>query len=309
MKRKILALITALAVISGSSALANEWSNDDSTIRATVEYKDVDKGFWGYEAISNATRYGWFSGYADGTFKPHEIIKRSEAAKAISNLLKLDAVEPIFSTYSDIDTKSWYSPYVEATKNMFYPSYGNEFKPSMSMSREDALYLLVKAYGYDTLTESVDVSILDSFSDNAHINSKMRNHIAVGIHYGLLAGFSDGTLKPGAVLTRAQFATLLDRLYSMGKNNVPTNAMLERIEISNGQNISVSVDGRVEITAEAVYSDGKRMNFTNNLNIYTEDKAVLQVVKNRIYGLKKGTGKIMFNNPNLAEQSIVVTVQ
>ena len=306
--KKILAAVTALTVLSFGTVFANEWVNDDSIIRTEVKYKDLDEDFWGYDAICNATRYGWFAGYADSTFMPNNAITRAEAAKAVSNLLKLRLTDTIISSYDDVDSTSWYSSSVEATKGMFYPTYGNEFRPMTSITREDALYLIVNAYGYDTLSESVDMSILDTFSDSGDINSEIKKCIAVGISYGMLAGFNDGTLQPKGFLTRAQFATILDRLYSMGPNRVPTLSILDRIEISSGDYMSIPLNNREEIRAEAVYSDGTRMDFTNNLNIYTDDSDIVQIVDNRIYGIGKGSAAIKFNNANLVGHIVTVTV-
>ncbi|MBP3361192.1 MAG: S-layer homology domain-containing protein [Clostridia bacterium] len=306
--KKVL-LVCIAAVLFGINVHANEWSNDDSIIRASVTYTDVDEGFWGYDAICSATRYGWFTGYSDRTFKPNDIITRAEAAKAVSNFLKLRTVPPIQSSYADVDTQSWYAPYVEAAGNLFYPTYGSEFKPAISITREDAMYLLVKAYGYDTLEGCVKPDILDGFSDKQDLNENISKAAEVAVYYGIAAGFSDATLRPGAELTRAQFATLLDRLYSIGPNRVPTTAAADHIELTVGSSVTVACGGRTEIRAELVYTDGKRIDYTNNLNIYTEDNEILKVVKNRIYGLKSGTGRIIFNNPAVSERVVTVNVE
>ena len=306
--KRILAVLITLAMLYGGVTYANEWTNDPSNIRPIITYKDVSQDFWGYAAITNATKYGWFSGHDDGTFKPNDVITRAEAAKSTANFVKLKVTPGIKSSYSDVDNTSWYSPYAEATKDLFYPAYGNEFKPSQSITREDALYLLVKAYGYDTLAGSVNTSILDAFADSEDINPTIKDYVAVGISYGLLAGFNDNTLKPGGFLTRVQFATLLNRLYSMGPNRVPTMATLERIEITSGMDMSIQTNGRAEIKAEAVYSDGKRMDFTNNLNIVTDSNDIIQIMGNRVYGLKKGNATIMFNNANLSGTTIEIAV-
>lgn len=307
MMKKLL-LIIIMILSCGGNVFANEWTNDDSIIRASVTYKDVQPGFWGYDAIQAATRYGWFAGYSDGTFKPNDVITRAEAAKAISEFLKLDTAQTIISSYNDVNAGSWYSRYVEAAKEMFYPTYGQEFKPSVSITREDALYVLVNAYGYNTLSECVDLGILDQFSDSHYMNQDMRKYLAVGLNYGILAGFNDGTLRPGGNLTRAQFATLLARLYAIGPNRVPTMAKLDHIELSCGTEQEIKVGEKLEIRAEAVYADGTRMDFTNNLNLCISDSSVIQAVQNRVYGMKAGQGSVLFNNANLNNTSIHITV-
>ena len=307
MKKKILLSLITTLVCSIFSAQANQWANDPSHVRTKITYKDVPETYWGYTAICDATNSGWFSGYGDGTFKPEHIITRAEASKAVSNLLKLKPVTPITQSYADVDLNSWYSPYIQATKDMFFPAYGNEFKPSLNMTREDAMYLLVEAYGYDSLLECVDESILDTFADASTISEDHKKHVAVAVIYGLTAGYSDNTLRPRADLTRAQFATLLDRLYITGPNHVTTTSKLERVEITSGTQVSIPLNSRAEIHAEAIYEDGTRTDFTNNLNIYTEDNEYLQIVSNRVYALKKGVATVKFNNLNVYE-SVTVTI-
>lgn len=306
--KKILSIFAALFVLCAGAVSANEWTNDDSIIRTEVTYKDVNDSFWAADEISNATRYGWFAGYPDGTFKPENSITRAEAAEAVADFLKVRLTDTVVSSYPDVDPLSWYASSAEAVKDMLYPSYGDEFRGMTNITREEALYLLVNAYRYDSLTESVDEDILNAFSDNGNINPDMRKRIAVGVSYGLMAGFNDGTLQPKGVLTRAQFATILDRLYSIGPNRVPTSAVLERIEISTGAHMNIPLNSRSEIRAEAVYSDGTRIDFTNNLNIYSDSDAV-EIIENRIYGMKPGTAEVRFNNVNLAGQAVTVSVE
>lgn len=307
--KKMMLIFCIVMLMTGYKSFANEWSNDDSIIRASVTYIDIDESFWGYDAVYRATRLGWFSGYTDRTFRPDDVITRAEAAKAVTDFLNLKAVPPVYSSYTDVDTQSWYSPYVEAAGQFFYPAYGAEFKPSVSITREDAMYLLVRAYRYDTLEGCVSSDILDGFSDREMLNESIKKSAEVAVYYGIAAGFSDATLRPGAELTRAQFATLLDRLYSIGPNCVPTTAAADHVELSVGPTVTVRSGGRMEIKAELIYEDGKRIDYTNNLNICTEDNEILKVVKNRIYGLKPGTGTIIFNNPAMTQRTVTVVVE
>jgi len=49
-------------------------------------FKDVPKGHWAYRAINKAARMGRISGFADGSFRPGEYVKREQMAQMFVNV-------------------------------------------------------------------------------------------------------------------------------------------------------------------------------------------------------------------------------
>ena len=58
-------------------------------IRESPDFPDVAADFWGREAIAQAYKRGFLTGYPDGTFKPAQAINRTQAIVVIANAHQL----------------------------------------------------------------------------------------------------------------------------------------------------------------------------------------------------------------------------
>lgn len=71
-------------------------------IREATAFTDVPADFWGKEAINQANRAGFLSGYPDKTFRPNQNLTRSQAIVSLVNGLKLTGGTPAnLSVYTD----------------------------------------------------------------------------------------------------------------------------------------------------------------------------------------------------------------
>ena len=50
-------------------------------------FTDVSEGMWFYPYVTSCVRYGWISGYPDGTFRPDSSITRSEVTTIVNRML------------------------------------------------------------------------------------------------------------------------------------------------------------------------------------------------------------------------------
>ena len=70
--------------------------------RPAVNFKDVERKFWGYQAIQTAYQGGFVAGYPGGLFQPQQPIPRVQALVSLANGLKLSPNNPnAVSIYSD----------------------------------------------------------------------------------------------------------------------------------------------------------------------------------------------------------------
>lgn len=85
-------------------------------------FKDVSDGDWAAEYIRNAAKYGWVSGYGDGTFRGDTTITRAEVVSIVNRLLERTADTKYIAnnlsklnTFTDLSKAHWaYYPVMEA---------------------------------------------------------------------------------------------------------------------------------------------------------------------------------------------------
>lgn len=67
-----------------------------------ITFKDVQRGFWGYDAIQTAAKSGFIAGYPGDIFKPNQQIPRVQVLVSLASGLKLaDGTASVLSLYQD----------------------------------------------------------------------------------------------------------------------------------------------------------------------------------------------------------------
>ncbi len=167
-------------------------------------YKDVKSSFWAYPSIQYLNTRGLIKGYPDGTFKPNNTITRAEAATIIARALDLKkTTNPSFK-----DVKSTHYAYNEiaavAEKGILTGREAGSFSPDGKLTRAEMATILKRAYQLTgtTTAKFSDVSTKHWAYDT--INTLIANKIT--------DGYEDGTFKPDRQISRAEFATMLDRV-------------------------------------------------------------------------------------------------
>ena len=86
-------------------------------------FSDITEGDWFFDYIVGSVKYGWISGYTDGTFRPNEAITRAEVTVIVNRMLGRAADEDYVDDhagsmhpFSDLTDSSWaYYQIMEAT--------------------------------------------------------------------------------------------------------------------------------------------------------------------------------------------------
>ena len=224
MMKKYISVILALLMISvsamsvGALEYGGEWNGHTSA--SGKNFSDVPETHWAKDNIARTVSKGWFDGYPDGTFHPDASISRAEAMTVFVNFLGLQLKNVDESSYYDVKTTDWYSPYIETGKKLFpqITTYNGQqpFQPEMPITREDTVYALVIALKYNDKVVNADQSILNMFKDKNSISELIKPYMAVAVKYALVSGYDDGTIGAQDPLTRAEFATLLSRGSTVG---------------------------------------------------------------------------------------------
>lgn len=105
----------------------------------------------------------------------------------------------------------WGRGYVQvALAQGFLVPNGNVLGILSPLNRLDATVMLVRAAGLEEAARAKAGAQL-SFSDAGAIPAAYRGYVALAVENGLISGYPDGTFRAAALVTRAEWAALLDR--------------------------------------------------------------------------------------------------
>lgn len=67
-------------------------------------FSDVHKSDWFYEAVTDASHYGWVQGSTDGSFGPYQLVTRAQATVIVNRMLGRSADRTFINTHPDLQT-------------------------------------------------------------------------------------------------------------------------------------------------------------------------------------------------------------
>ncbi|MDO3411485.1 S-layer homology domain-containing protein [Saccharibacillus sp. CPCC 101409] len=213
--------------VSGTASALPQYGEElqdaPTTTASSVSFSDVPSNYWANTYISEMVTRNVFAGYPDGRFRPDKPISRAEVAKIVISAAGLKPSKVNYSSFNDIKSTDWESPFVETAKDYLsgYRIANGQyiFNPDKPATREDITVALVKLKGYD-VNRLADRSLIQAmFKDYAGISESAKNYVAVAVENGLVSGYQDETFRPQAPVTRAEAATLLWRAYQYGNDN------------------------------------------------------------------------------------------
>ena len=97
-------------------------------------FTDVSADDWFYEQVVGSIKYGWITGYEDGTFRPNNTITRAEVTTIVNRMLGRAADKDYVDDhmdelrqFPDVSKTNWaYYNIVEATNAHSYRVYDGE---------------------------------------------------------------------------------------------------------------------------------------------------------------------------------------
>jgi hypothetical protein len=143
------------------------------------------------------------------------------------------------------------------------------FRPDQQVVREEFLTLLARA-----LQPAESLSGL-SFTDAQSVSSWARSSAAAAVQAGWIEGYGDGTLRPGALLSRAELAVLLMRAH-YGTEVKPA---AEKISFKDEAAIPVWAKAAVSGAAEAGLLQGDALGKFLPLKTATRAEAVVVLLR------------------------------
>ncbi len=168
------------------------------------------------------TQAGYLSGYADNTFKPSAQITREQAAAIYGKVLQHNlneqelaeiATKESSTSYSDVEADRWSSSAIKlvSAAGVMEGTSKTAFTPSKTMDREQfvaSAASLAKKLNLSTPVKAEKVT----FKDEASISSAYLADIQYMAQRGIVASGATENFNPKQPVTRAQAATILNRM-------------------------------------------------------------------------------------------------
>jgi uncharacterized protein YvpB len=170
---------------------------------ASQSFPDVPG--WAEESVTYLVNKKVITGMPDGTFSPHSVLSRAEAATIMAKVLGLEVKEGDKPTF--IDSKDhWASSYIAAVEKAgVIKGEGNgKFNPYGQMTRAAMATILVQAYQLDS---KVNGELPTLFNDvKGHWGEKFINIL---VELGISSGIDGTQWQPDKSITRAEAARLV----------------------------------------------------------------------------------------------------
>lgn len=172
----------------------------EAEFRAVEKAPDTGVDRW----LNTTDHMAYLNGYGTGLFGPDDHMTRAQAAQMFYNLL-LDQEVSAAVRFTDVPADAWYARAVEtlASLGMVEGVGGGKFAPERTITRAE---FTVMAMRFARLPEGgenpfSDVTSSDWFYDQ----------VVGAVQYGWITGYTDGTFRPEATITRAEVTAITNR--------------------------------------------------------------------------------------------------
>ncbi|MBJ6361238.1 S-layer homology domain-containing protein, partial [Paenibacillus sp. GCM10012307] len=206
-------------VLTGGKYFAKINSLTNSTYTIVwhpVEFKDV-ANHWAKQAINNMGSRMVIQGAKNGQFSPDRDITRAEFAAIVVRGLGLK-LENSQSSFVDVKSSDWYSQAIQTAHEyqLINGFKDGTFRPNEKITREQAMLIVSKAMAITGLQGAragqSGTAILQSFSDSESVSQWALSGVADSVSSGVISGKNGNMLAPQTFITRAEVATIMQRL-------------------------------------------------------------------------------------------------
>ena len=191
-----------------TGAESAETAADEPEITATGTFKDVADSAWYKDTVERAYAAGIVTGTGADTFSPNACASRGQTVTMIWR--EAGSPQPGQSAaFQDLtadyykDAVSWAS-FVGAVNG----SSDTTFDPDSVITREQLAAMLYRMAGQPTPWSG---GLVGNWSDGGDVQPYAQMAMQWALDYGIITGYGDGTLRPGAAATRAEVCAMLLR--------------------------------------------------------------------------------------------------
>ncbi|WP_379213329.1 DUF5018 domain-containing protein [Paenibacillus sp. GCM10012303] len=185
----------------------------------SAEFKDMT-GHWAEQATRDMGARMIVMGTGDNSYDPDREVTRAEFAAILVRGLGLP-LERGAAPFLDISQSAWFNDVVATayTHRLLNGFEDGTFHPEETITREQAMIMLSRAMTLTGLTAKLPgqaaEEVLRPYTDAAAVSGWALDGMAASIQAGVMQGKSSATLAPQDFLTRAEAATIIQRLLQL----------------------------------------------------------------------------------------------
>lgn len=207
-------IVKLSAMLDGTLYYIGDTSTEYKFKNNAKSFKDT-KGNWAEEAINFVTARELFDGTTRDTFSPNAPMTRGMIVTVLGRLLGVDVSDNTASRYVDVQPGSYYAEYVNwaSQSNIVKGIGGNRFEPNAPVTREQLAVILANFIQAAKLENGGTTgSKAAAFTDDRLINSWAKTSVAALVDAQIMSGKGKGDFDPQGKATRAELATILQRV-------------------------------------------------------------------------------------------------
>lgn len=195
LKKRVLALIVALSMLSGMFGAASAAESPG--------FADMPDD-WSRPALERAVSNGLLSG-SNGRINASGMLTRAEMASIVVRAFGAESLADL-SAYTDVSPSDWFYTDLRKAVAMGVISGSNgRLNPNAPITREEVCAVLYRAF---VLQDGGNIP----FGDASAVSGWAQQAVAAMAAGGYLTGDAQGNVNPARTITRAEFAQLLDNL-------------------------------------------------------------------------------------------------
>ncbi|MBD2427649.1 S-layer homology domain-containing protein [Phormidium sp. FACHB-1136] len=166
------------------------------------------QGHWAAAYIEALADRNLAKGFTDGTYRPNDIITRSQFAALVASCYGSRPFVRNTSEFLDVPRSFWaYRAIDMAQRQGFVSGYPDQtYRPSQPMTRVQAIVAVVNGLGLP----DAPASALGRYADRAQIPSYAMSPLSAATQAGLIINYPDADqLRPQDPMTRAEVSVLI----------------------------------------------------------------------------------------------------
>lgn len=221
--RRVVAIIVAVAIVVSLNAVfaaegdvikaeEEESRGSQREVVGSVKFTDIPDDAYYAKAVYTLTYKGVISGYADGTFRPNEQIKRDQFLKMVISAIGIEVDAPPAGY-------PWFSNYAKVALKMGLMGFDEAW--GAAVSRLSVAKAIVNSQPDEKYPDNY-IMYQTLIRDFDKVPMQYREYILKAFVSGIISTDTNGNINSNVYITRAEAAVYVYRMIDKSARKIPT---------------------------------------------------------------------------------------